>query len=277
MFGWFVWSIIWPKKKIKLAVDALLLSAGLGTRLRPFTEYWPKCLMPISGRPLIDYWLINLKACGFTRVFVNTHWHHNVVENYLLSEDFGLEIVLMYEPVLLGTAGTIRSLDKFRERDEILLAHADNFCDIDLIGLNRFHNCHSASISMVTFETDNPHDCGIVVQDKSNTVIEFHEKVSNPPSNLANAAVYVIDPLVIDYVNINPSINDFSTQVIPNFISDIKAFKHSGILIDIGSLDKLKSAQLVDMTNLKNIVAPSEKRPIVIPEYVKIERELLGN
>ena len=258
-------------------MDALLLSAGLGTRLRPFTKDLPKCLMPVSGRPLIDYWLLNLKMSGFNRVFVNTHWKHKIVENYLLGEDFGLEIVLMYEPELLGTAGTIRTLDKFRERQSILLAHADNFCDVNLLKLIRFHKRHSVSISMVTFETDNPQDCGIVVHDKSNLVTEFYEKVASPPSNQANAAIYVIDPLVIDYVNNNSSVKDFSTQVIPNFMCDIKAFKHSGTLIDIGSLERLRSAQLVEMTSLKNIVASSNKRPILLPEYLKIERELLEN
>ncbi len=258
-------------------MDALLLCAGLGTRLRPFTNTWPKCLMPISGRPLIDYWLLNLKISGFTRVFINTHWKHKIVEDYLLGENFGLEIVLMYEPELLGTAGTIRSLNKFRENEAILLAHADNFCDIDLLQLKRFHNAHSASISMVIFETDNPEDCGIVVHDKSNLVSEFYEKVAAPPSNQANAAIYVIDPVVIDYVNNNSSVKDFSTQVIPNFMCDIKAFKHSGILIDIGSLERLRSAQLVEMTSLKNMVTSSNKRPILLPEYLKIERELLEN
>ena len=178
-------------------MDALLLSAGLGSRLRPYTDNWPKCLMPISGRPLIDYWLVNLKISGFDRVFVNTHWKHKVVENYLRGNDFGLEIVLLHEPKLLGTAGTIRSLNKFRDPGAILLVHADNFCDIDLIELSLFHNSHSASISMVTFESDTPEECGVVVKDKSNLVTEFHEKVSNPPSNQANAAVYMINPTVI--------------------------------------------------------------------------------
>ena len=54
-------------------MDALLPSTGLGTRLRPLTDTWPKCLMPGSGRPLIDYWLLNLKLSGFKMVFINTH------------------------------------------------------------------------------------------------------------------------------------------------------------------------------------------------------------
>lgn len=258
-------------------MDALLLSAGLGTRLRPLTDTWPKCLMPISGRPLIDYWLLNLKLSGFNRVFINTHWKHKIVEDYLLGLEFGLEIVLLHEPELLGTAGTLRSLNKFRDCEPILLAHADNFCDIDILKLNRFHNSHSAPITMVTFETDNPHECGIVVHDISNTVTEFYEKVPNPPSNQANAAVYIIDPLVIDYVNNGLSISDFSNQVLPNFLNNIKIFKHSGILIDIGVFDRLKLAQSVRTNNFKNICNSAVKRPILLPEYLQIECELQGN
>ena len=220
---------------------------------------------------------MNLKISGFDRGFVNTHWKHKVVENYLRGNDFGLEIVLLHEPKLLGTAGTIRSLNKFRDPGAILLVHADNFCDIDLIELSLFHNSHSASISMVTFESDTPEECGVVVKDKSNLVTEFHEKVSNPPSNQANAAVYMINPTVIEYVNINSSVIDFSTQVIPNFIFDIKAFKHSGVLVDIGSFDRLKSAQSVDIKSFKYDVNLVNLAPILSPEYHKIERELLEN
>ena len=109
------------------------------------------------------------------------------------------------------------------------MAHADNFCDINISTLARFHNGHFTPISMVTFETDEPHECGIVVHDMSDTVPNFYEKVSNPPSNQANAAVYIIDPLVIVYVNNSLSISDFSNQVLPNFLNNIKLFKHSGI------------------------------------------------
>ena len=252
-------------------MDALLLSAGLGTRLRPLTDTWPKCLMPISGRPLIDYWLLNLKLSGFSRVFINTHWKHKIVEDYLLSLEIDLEIVLLYEPELLGTAATLRSLSDFRDCEALLLAHADNFCDIDFLKLNRFHNEHSAPISMVTFETDNPNECGIVVLDASDAVTEFYEKVPNPPSKQANAAVYIIDHSVIDYVNSDYDITDFSNHVLPNFLNNIKVFKHSGILIDVGSFERLKLAQSVQTDGLKFIYNSAPKWPISIPEYKKIE------
>lgn len=258
-------------------MDALLLSAGLGTRLRPLTDSWPKCLMPVSGIPLIDYWLLNLKMSGFKRVFINTHWKHEIVEDYLFNSDFGLEIVLLYEPELLGTAGTLRSLNELRDGKPILLAHADNFCDIDFLKLKSFHNRHSAPITMVTFETNYPHECGIIVDDAFNTVTEFYEKVLNPPSNQANAAVYIIDPLIIDYVNGDHSISDFSNQVLPNFLNNIKSFKHNGTLIDIGNFDRLKLAQSVEMDGFKNICNLAMKRPILLPEYQKIVSKLQGS
>ena len=233
--------------------------------------------MPVSGRPLIDYWLANLNLAGFKKVFVNTHWKNEVVEKYLMSTDFGLEIVLLHEPILLGTAGTIRSLNKFRDPSPILVVHADNFCNVDILKLKLFHSSHTASMSMVTFVTDNPQECGIVVCDNTDLVTQFHEKVTKPPSNQANAAIYILNQLVIDYINDNVAIKDFSTHVIPNFVFDIKAFKHSGILVDIGSFDRLKFAQSIDTKNFKNDVNLFTLRPILSPEYRKIESKLLEN
>ena len=64
-------------------VRALLLAAGLGSRLRPLTERWPKCLMPIGERPLLEYWLETLYSLKISNVLVNLYHHHEIVRNYL--------------------------------------------------------------------------------------------------------------------------------------------------------------------------------------------------
>ena len=258
-------------------MDALLLSGGLGTRLRPLTDNWPKCLMPVSGRPLIDYWVLNLKLSGYKRVFINTHWHHQIVTNYFRDRDFGIEIVLLHEKTLLGTAGTLRSLMNFRDCGPLLLAHADNFCDISLTELTNFHSKHPDPITMVTFASPNPKECGIVVHDETGTVIKFHEKVSKPPSNLANAAVYIVDQSVIDYVIDNKLINDFSTQVLPEYLKKIKVFKHPITLVDIGSFDRLKFAQSIKSEALDKISNSIPMKPILLAPYMEIVHKLQGN
>ncbi len=67
---------------MKFNINVLLLAAGKGTRLLPYTKYWPKCLMPINEFPLMDYWLTPLAKIA-DKIFINKHHHHKIIENYL--------------------------------------------------------------------------------------------------------------------------------------------------------------------------------------------------
>ena len=259
-----------PQRESTSKLEAFLLCAGLGTRLKPLTDEWPKCLMPVSGRPLIDYWLVNLKMAGFQKVFVNTHWKDNIVQDYLKSSDFGIEVVILNEEKLLGTAGSLRNLAK-EKASTILLDHGDNYSDLDLPQLVKFHRSHSKPISMVTFKTANPRECGIVVHNRYKTVTNFYEKVEKPPSNLANAAVYMIDKSVIKFIQENERVTDFSNHVIPAYLTKIKAFHHTGQMIDIGSLRSLKYAQTIDSKDFIKIRNSDRGKIIRSPIFEKIK------
>jgi len=101
---------------------ALLLAAGLGTRLKPLTDIWPKCLMPIRNRPLLEYWLSILQKLGTSNVLVNTHYLSEYVEDFIKQPQFIDWVDSVYEPSLLGTAGTIRNNIKFCKDNTLLLA-----------------------------------------------------------------------------------------------------------------------------------------------------------
>ena len=94
-------------------MKALLLAAGLGTRLRPLTNDWPKCLMPIKGRPLLEYWLSILKQNNINNVVVNRHHHAGIIEDFLQQKQFEGWVRSVYEKELLGTAGTLRNNAEF--------------------------------------------------------------------------------------------------------------------------------------------------------------------
>ena len=96
---------------------------------------------------------------------------------------------------------------------------------------------------MMTFYSQTPSTCGIVQIDGNGVVIGFHEKVKNPPGNLANGAVYFLEPEVLDWINDRPEITDFSTQVLPYFIGRIATWHNEGTHIDIGSIEALREAQ----------------------------------
>jgi len=226
-------------------MKVLLLAAGIGSRLRPLTNAWPKCLMPINRIPLLAYWIDEISRVLPKIVIINTHWKQSDVSNFVDTFNSSVPMKCIYEPELLGTAGTIRSLQTYFLGESFLVIHADNYTNIDLKKFVEFHNSHHYPISMATFRTDQPEKSGIVELDDFGIVQKFHEKVKNPPSNLANAAIYIFRPAVLKLLNADTSISDISTELIPKFIGQIKCFHHLGYNIDIGSGDALRKAQSI--------------------------------
>jgi len=232
-------------------MKALLLAAGLGTRLHPLTEIWPKCLMPICGRPLLEYWLGILKRQRVQNVLVNKHHYFDIVDDFLQRSQFKDWVQSVYEPELLGTAGTLRRNAEFFRDDSVLIAHADNWSCCDFSDFISYHHNRRPSgtvITMMLFDCQTPTSCGIVELDEKGIVIDFHEKVSNPPGKLANAAVYIIEPEVLNWIEDNPHVKDFSTEVLPYFMGRIATWKNSDIHKDIGTVEMLAKAQLDSCT-----------------------------
>jgi mannose-1-phosphate guanylyltransferase len=227
-------------------MKAILLSAGLGTRLAPLTNVLPKCLMPIHGRPLLEHWLRRLDAAGVTDILVNTHHLPQLVEGWLAAGPWAGRVRVAHETRLLGTGGTLAAHRNLAGGGPLLLAHADNLCCADF---GEFFAAHarrapSAVMTMMSFTTDCPRSCGILELDEAGVVRAFHEKEANPPGNLANAAVYVVEPEVADFVaGLGREVVDFSTEVIPHFLGRIQSWRNVACHRDIGSVGSLLAAQ----------------------------------
>jgi len=225
---------------------ALLLAAGLGTRLRPLTNTVPKCMVEINGRPLLDYWLELLSRGGIDEVLVNLHYLPESMQAWLDASKYTIRISTVMEAQLLGTAGTLLRNRGFFQDAPVMLVHADNLSMFDVRAfVGRFEQRSSnIAITMMTFNTDQPSNCGIVELDTDGVVQAFHEKVENPPGNLANGAVYILAPEVIDYVaSLGKEVVDFSTEVLPHYMGRINTFLNSTYHRDIGNLDSLALAQ----------------------------------
>ncbi len=227
-------------------LSAMLLCAGIGARLMPLTKEWPKCLMPIKRIPLLDYWLNTLDELNITKILVNTHHHSEKIYDFLNRPRHSNKISVSHEKFLLGTAGTLARNKNFFKDRMVLVAHADNLCQCNFKAFINFHlkkRLNGCLITMMTFQTDYPRQCGIIKKNKNNIVEEFYEKVNNPPGNIANGAVYIIEPEVIEWINDNKDKKDISTQVIPNFLGKIAAWHNNDVHRDIGSIESLKLAQ----------------------------------
>ncbi len=225
---------------------ALLLAAGIGSRLRPLTETVPKCLVTIHDRPLLDYWMDLLFDAGFERALVNTHWLAEKVMAHLSISKWRDRIDTVHEDELLGTGGTILANRAYFEGAPFLVAHADNLTDFDVKALVAAHaeRPKGCAITMLAFKTDDPRSCGILELDRAGLVQAFHEKVENPPGDLANAAVYIIEPEVVSFiVGLGRPVVDLSTEVIPHFVGRILAVETKGYHRDIGNLRSLDQAR----------------------------------
>jgi mannose-1-phosphate guanylyltransferase len=226
---------------------ALLLAAGLGTRLRPITLQTPKCLVTIGGEPLLGRWLRQLEEAGCEAVLVNTHYLADQVEAFLQERpSVPMRVHTIHEPELLGTAGTLLANRSFFEGATGLLIHADNAMAGDLQGLLAAHAARPAQclLTMLTFRTDQPRSCGIVATDASGVVTAFHEKVADPPGNCANGALYAFDAPFLDRLaGMSPQPSDFSTEVIPTLMGRIQTWHTEQPYLDIGTPQALEAAQ----------------------------------
>lgn len=224
---------------------ALLLAAGLGTRLRPITDSIPKCLVPILGRPLLDYWLKAMFDGNIERVLINTHYFAERVAEHISLSPWRDRVDLVFEPGLQGTGGTLASnLDWFGE-GPLLLAHADMLTDFSLFSLLRTHAARppECAMTMLAFRTDDPHSCGILEVDQRGVVQAFHEKVEHPPGDLANGAVYIIEPEIAAFtLQFSPPF-DLQTEVIPRFMGRIHCYHHPGYHRDVGNPEALAKAE----------------------------------
>jgi len=226
---------------------ALLLAAGLGTRLRPLTLHTPKCLVPVNGEPLLGRWLHQLEQAGCEAVLVNTHYLAVQVEAYLLNwHSSTMAVHTVHEPELLGTAGTLLANQSFFKCGTGLLIHADNAMVEGLRPFLAAHHNRQAGclLTMLTFNTDTPSSCGIVEIDDQQIAVGFHEKITNPPGNRANGALYAFESPLLDQLNrMAPPPSDFSTEVIPRLMGRIQTWHTDQAYLDIGTPEALVTAQ----------------------------------
>lgn len=227
-------------------MKALLLAAGLGTRLRPITDTIPKCLVAVRGRPLLSYWFDMLFGGGVERALVNTHYHAEAVDAFIAGSPWRERVEIVYEPELLGTGGTVLRNRHWFGREAFMVVHADN---LSLFPVSEFIAAHEnrpagTVVTMMTFDTDAPQSCGIVELDGHGIVQRFHEKVREPPGTRANGAVYVFEPEVVDFLaGLGRETIDLSLDLIPAFIGRIATWHNTGYHRDIGTVESLKRAE----------------------------------
>ena len=113
-------------------MKALILAAGFGTRLLPYTLDFPKPLFTLNQRPVLDFAIERLMQCGCDQIFVNTHHCHEQIEAFVRQHRFKDKIQTIHEPRILDTGGAIANIQPFMDTDPFFVINADIFCNVDL-------------------------------------------------------------------------------------------------------------------------------------------------
>ena len=223
-----------------------MLAAGYGTRLRPLTDRIPKCLVPIGGKPLLEWWLELLQQHGVTQVLVNTHYLAEQVRGFIQAYNArhtGVSVTEFYEPELLGSGGTVWANRAFvAGENKFYICYADNLTDMDLTALRAVHAQSGAPLTMALFRSPRPKACGIAQMDATGRIVKFEEKPAQPRGNLANAGVYVAGQGLFDCFP-EQAFLDLGKDVLPRLVGRMAGWETADYLIDIGTPENYEKAK----------------------------------
>ena len=220
---------------------AMVLAAGLGTRLRPLTYGVPKPMVPVANRPVMEHILLLLRRHGFERVIANLHWFPELIrDRFGDGSGLGVDLTYSYEDELLGTAGGVRNVAEFFGDEPFLVMAADALTDIDVGALRAAHEANPSIATLAVKRVPNVSEFGVVVTGSDGRVQGFQEKpdAAEALSDLANCMIYILEPEIFDYFPDQPVV-DFALQVFPTLLENDVAFHVHEIdsyWNDVGSL-----------------------------------------
>lgn len=240
-------------------MKAMILAAGLGTRLKPITDTMPKAMVKVGGIPMIGIILRQLKKQGFHEVIINLHYLAGQITEYIeKNNDFGLSIQYSDErDQLLDTGGAIKKASWFLDNDQPFLLHnVDEITDIDLRALFRHHRNRSALVTLAVKKTDLPQ--GLLFDPEMNLSgwenRDSHQKEviaakrDQSLNHFGFCGIHVINPEIFRLMD-----EKGKFPIIP-FYLDLMEKGHriigyhaeNNLWIDIGSPDQLKEANNTD-------------------------------
>jgi NDP-sugar pyrophosphorylase family protein len=182
-------------------MKAMILAAGFGTRLRPLTDMMPKPLLPVAGIPMIVWNLLLLKRCGIQEVVINLHYLGAMIEQALGDGvRFGMRITYSHEPVILGTGGGIKQVERWFNGEPVLILNGDTLFELDLTALIAFHQAHEAAATLVLRQDAEAARWGLVEVTGQAEVVRITGRgssVAMPTTARMFAGIHILHPRLL--------------------------------------------------------------------------------
>ena len=247
-------------------MKAMILAAGMGTRLRPLTNLVPKPMVQLAGRPCMEHTIRLLRKHNISETVVNLHYKPQLIKKYFGSgSQFGVKMQYSKEDTLMGTAGGFKKVQQFFNSDTALIISGDGLTDIDIRDFYNFHKEKGCIATLALKRVGNPQNYGVVKLNADSTIEMFQEKpeAKEAVSNLANTGIYIFEPEIFDYIPAN-SFYDFGKQLFPEFVQkgiEMAGYLMEGYWCDIGDLDIYRDAHYDVLMDRVNIEVPGRMFP----------------
>jgi len=230
-------------------MKAIILCAGLGTRLGDLTRDKPKVMMPVGGKPLLQHHIELLRAQGVTDIGINLHYLPDPITGYFGDgKKFGVRIRYSLEKEILGTAGGVKRFAPFLGNEPFWVFYGDNLFVLKLETVVNFHRERKSAATIVLFEHHEPWTMGVVVTDPNGRVLRFIEKgprESCPAKARVNGGIYLLEARVLDYISPDKP-SDFGRDVFPEMLrrgEPLHALFPGIYLEDIGTPERYAKVQ----------------------------------
>ncbi len=184
-------------------MKAMILAAGVGSRLDPLTRNIPKPMVPIVNKPVMEHILGMLAKHGFKEIMVNLHYLGDQIKGYFGDgKKWGMKIHYSPEDQLWGDAGSVKRCESFFDEETFVVVGGDDIADLDLSRLVRFHNDKKALATLALSLVDDPSEYGIALLNERGRITRFLEKPKGETmfSNSANTGVYVFSKDIFDLI-----------------------------------------------------------------------------
>ncbi len=212
-------------------MKTFILAGGEGTRLRPYTYTMPKPMLPLGGKPILQYVLENLKRAGLRDIVITAGYKHDEITNYFGDgSKFGLKIEYAIEKEKLNTAGSIASF-KGKIKETFVVVMGDHLTNLDMADLVKQHKKSGAIATIALYHSKLPIEFG-VAKLNGNEIVGFTEKPLL--EHYYNTAIYVFEPEIFDFIK---GKEDFAKDVFPRLLAagkKINGYVFDGVWFDIG-------------------------------------------
>ncbi|MGI5879094.1 MAG: sugar phosphate nucleotidyltransferase [Syntrophomonadaceae bacterium] len=227
-------------------MKAMIMAAGVGSRLMPLTMDIPKPMIPMANRPLMEIIVELLSNHEFNNIISNLHYQADYISSYFGEGKLpGVSMLYSQEEELMGTAGGVKNCEWFLDETFVIMS-GDALTDVDLGRLLQEHRRKGALATIAVKEVADVQHFGVVVSDEQGRILRFQEKPrpEEALSNLANTGIYIFEPEIFKYIP-SRQFYDFGKQVFPHLVKNgapFYAVPISDYWCDVGNLDTYRQS-----------------------------------